>query len=259
MLRDLLRYRDLLWLLTAREIRIRYARAALGVAWAVFPPLLMLWVFTGLDFKRLLATQPEYADVPYPLFAYLGLLPWAHFATSLTQATPSLVNLRDLLRKAAFPREVIPLSKVLAAGLDLAIGLAILAALLVHHRWPIPATAVALPAIFALQVAFTVGLALLLAAGNVYYRDVNYLVQVGLVLLMFASPVVYPLPQRAGPFARVLEWNPMASYLDGYRAVLLHGRWPGAEIVPGVVGAAIVLFAGTTLFRRCSAQLPEEV
>src|SRR5947209_6152871 len=111
MLRDLVRYRDLLWLLTAREIRIRYARAALGIAWAVFPPLLMLGVFTGLDFQRLLTVQAESADVPYALFAYVGLLPWTHFTTSLTQATPSLVNLRDLLRKAAFPREVIPLAK----------------------------------------------------------------------------------------------------------------------------------------------------
>lgn len=259
MLRDLFRYRDLLWLLTVREIRIRYARAALGAAWALFPPLLSLLVFTGLDFQRLLAAQPEDAAVPYPLFAYVGLLAWAHFTTSLAQATPSLVNLRDLLRKAAFPHEVIPLAKVLAAGLDVAVGVAVLVALLAYYRWPVGAAAWWLPVVALLQLAFTIGLVLLLAAGNVFYRDVNYLVQVGLVLLMFASPVVYPLPGRAGVLATLLAWNPMASFLDAYRAALLEGRAPGARLLPGVVGAAGVLLIGTSIFRRCTALLPEEV
>src|SRR5690349_1487992 len=119
MFRDLFVHRDLLWLLTVREIRIRYARAVLGAGWAVFGPLVMMGVFTLMNFSRLFPPRSDYAAVPYALFAMCGLLPWTHFSTSLTQATPSLVMARDLLRKSAFPREVIPLSRMLAALLDL--------------------------------------------------------------------------------------------------------------------------------------------
>lgn len=256
---ELVRHRDLLWLLVLREIRIRYARAVLGAGWAVAVPLVTVLVFTGLRFSRLLDGADRFADVPYPLFAYCGLVPWTHFATSLTQATPSLVNLRELLRKSAFPREVVPLSKVIAALLDLAIGAALLLVLLLAYGRTLAPPALAVPAVLALQLAFTAGLALLLAVGNVYFRDVNYLLQVGIVLLMFASPVVYPLPEDGSAIATLLHWNPMASFLMAYREALLLGRWPGLTLVPGVLGAAVSLGLGMAVFRHVSARLPEEV
>lgn len=258
-LRELSRHRDLLWLLVMREIRIRYARAALGAGWAVAVPVVTVLVFTGLRFSRLLDASDGFAAVPYPLFAYCGLVPWSHFATSLTQATPSLVNLRDLLRKSAFPREVIPLSKLLAALLDLTIGAVLLLVLLVAYGRPPGPSALAVPLILLLQLAFTAGLALLLAVGNVYFRDVNYLLQVGIVLLMFASPVVYPLPPERGATATLLRWNPMASYLTAYREALLLGSWPGDTLLPGALGAAASLGLGLAVFRHVSARLPEEV
>jgi ABC-type polysaccharide/polyol phosphate export permease len=252
-------HRDLLRLLVVREVRIRYARALLGAAWALFLPVFMMAVFTVLDFSRLVPAGSPYASFPYALFAYTGLLPWTHFATSLTQATPSLVNSRDILRKSAFPREVIPLAKVLAALLDLAVGSLFLAALLLWHGVPLRAAAIAIPAVLALQVAFTAGLALLASAGNLFFRDVNYLVQVGIVLAMFATAVVYPIHVSTPWVREVLSWNPMSSFLEAYRRALLLGEWPWSSLGPGLAGAALALALGAWTFRRLSHRFAEEV
>lgn len=258
MLADLINHRDLLWLLTRREIRIRYTRAVLGAAWAVLPPLVMMAVFTALNFARLISPNDPFSSVPYSVFAYCGLLPWAHFSTSLTQATPSLVSLRDLLKKSAFAREVIPLSKVLAALFDLGIGCILLLLLLLYHGIKLDITALAVPIIFLIQLVFTSGLALLLSAGNVFYRDVNYLLQVGITLAMLASPVIYPLPVSDGPMVQILRWNPMASFIDGYREALLLRVWPWQTLLPGVVGAACSIALGAGVFRKLSARFAEE-
>ena len=175
MLRDVPAHRDLLWLLVVREIRVRYARAALGALWALFPPLVMMAVFSVLNFGRLIDAESDFAKmkIPYALFAFVGLLPWAHFATSLTQATPSLVLAGGILKKTAFPQEVVPLSRVFAALLDLGIGLLALGGLLAWEGIAPTAAWLVVPAVFALQMVFTIGLALLLSAANMFFRDVN--------------------------------------------------------------------------------------
>lgn len=264
MLRDVPAHIDLLWLLVVREIRVRYARAALGAAWAVFPPLVMMGVFSVLNFGRLIEGGSALAKVPYPVFAFVGLLPWTHFATSLGQATPSLVLAAGMLKKTRFPQEVVPLARVLAALLDLAVGLVLLVALMLLVEWPgrpVPgASVLALPAVFALQLAFTAGLALLLSAANMFFRDVNYLVQVGLVLGMFATSVVYPVPPAASWASAVLAANPMSAYIDAYREVLLVGAWPTFDaLLPGIVGAAVSVVAGVLVFQRCAPRFAEEV
>ena len=264
MLPDLWKHRDLLWLLTVREIRIRYARALLGAGWALTMPVVMMATFTVLSFDRLVPGDSPFrrAGIPYSVFAYCGLVAWAHFSTSITQATPSLVHARDILRKSAFPAEVVPLAKVLAALLDLAIGLTFLVALMAWKGVPFPATAWAVVPVFALQLLFTAGVALLCSAGNMFFRDVNYIVQVGIVLAMFATSVVYPVdaasvrPEWAGT---LLTWNPMSSYLDAYRSALLLGVAPWERLVPGVVGAAVAFGAGGWLFRSLSPRFAEEV
>jgi lipopolysaccharide transport system permease protein len=253
--------RDLLLLLTLREIRIRYARALLGAAWALFGPLVMMAVFTLMNFSRLFPPDSRYGAIPYPLFALCGLLPWTHFSVSLTQATPSLVTARDLLKKSAFPREVIPLSRMLAALLDLGIGCLFLVGLFAWHGIDLRPTALAVPVVFALQMAFTSGLVLLLSAANMFFRDVNYVVQAGVVLAMFATAVVYDVSREtvASPLAgAILEWNPMSSYLDAYRRALLLGEWPWSTLLPGVVGAAISVLVGFSLFRRLERRFAEE-
>ncbi len=260
MLRDLLAHRDLLWLLTVREIRVRYARAALGVAWAIFPPLVMAAVFSVLNFGRLIdATSPFHAT-PYVVFALVGLVPWAHFATSLQQATPSLVLASSILKKASFPHAVVPLARVLAALLDLGVGVLVVAALLAWNHVPVGASLAAVPLVFALQLAFTAGLALLLSAANMFFRDVNYLFQVAIVLAMFATSVVYPISPSSPLAAEVLRWNPMSSYLDAYRSAVLLRTWPSlAALLPGVVGAVLSLGLGGYVFTRSSPRFAEEV
>ena len=267
MLAELVRHRDLLWLLTVREIRIRYARAVLGAAWALFLPLVQMGTFALLDFGRFIPEGSPLgpARVPYAVFAFCGLLPWTHFASSLTLATPSLVASANILRKSAFPREVVPLSKVLAGLLDLGIGAAMLAVLLVAVRARgydirLGPAILAVPAVFVLQFAFTCGLAFLCSAGNMFFRDVNYLVTTGLVLAMFATSVVYPVSVREPAWAAaILSWNPMSSYVDAYRAALLLGEWPGPALLPGVVGAVVSLGAGAWVFARLSPRFVEEV
>lgn len=259
MLRELIKHRDLLWLLVVREIRIRYARAFLGMAWALFLPLVMMLIFSALNFGRLIPKGSPYFGVEYSVFAYCGLLFWTHFSTSLTQGTPALVLAAPLIKKCAFPREVIPLSRVLAALLDLIVGAGFLAFLVILCRRPVGLSLVCLPAILVLQVVFTAGLVWLTSSLNLFFRDVNYLVQVSVLLLMFATSVVYPITP-AGPTARaILSLNPMSSFLNAYREILVLGQWPGPGLWVGAVGAVAAFLLGSFVFRRLSPRFAEEV
>lgn len=243
-----------------REVRTRYARTVLGVLWAVFPPAAVAAVFTLLDFARLMGGDSRWKDVPYAAFAFSGMVFWTHFSQSLTSGTSSLAHSRDMLHKSRFPAELIPLSKVLAWLLDLAIGLALLAAMLLFMGRSVPATALLVPAVFLLQLAFTTGLVLLLSAVNLFFRDVQFVLSVAVMILMFASNVVVPVDGATGTAARVFAFNPMVSYLDAYRSLLFLGRVPDlASMTPGIAGAALCLAAGCAYFRRVSPRFAEEV
>ncbi|MEN8151240.1 MAG: ABC transporter permease, partial [Planctomycetota bacterium] len=246
-------------LLVVREIRIRYARAFLGMAWALFIPLIMMLVFSALNFGRLVDPESPFAAIPYSTFAYCGLLFWTHFATSLTTGTNSLVTAAPLIKKCSFPREVIPLSKVLAPILDLLVGAVFLIILLVWHGLTPGWSLVLVPFIFALQLVFTSGVVLVLSAANMYFRDVNYLTQVGVMLLMFATSVIYPVTPPGTVAKVVLGLNPMSAYLNAYREILLLGQWPGPQLIVGVVGAFVSIAIGAMLFKRLSPHFAEEV
>ena len=253
-------WRDLLRLLVVREVRVRYARATLGVAWAALVPLVMMLVFTGVGFERLVDDESEFARVPYAVFALTGLVPWMYFAQATGAATSSLASSRDLLRKAAFPLQVIPMSRVLAGLLDLAVGCALLAAII---AWKAPAgtvtaTALTVPLILLVQVALMSGLALVLSAANLFFRDVQYLVQVGLLLVMFASSVVYPLSGLDPSVQAVLDWNPVSALMDSYREALLLGRFRFVTLWPAVVGAAVTLGIGWATFAVARSRMAEE-
>ncbi len=251
---------DLLRLLVVREVSTRYARTALGVLWAVFPPLLVAAVFTLLDFGRLIGGESRWRDVPYPAFAFSGMVFWTHFAQSVTTGTASLALSRDMLHKSTFPAELIPLSKVLAWLLDLSIGFALLLGLQWAHGIPMHWTAALVPFVFVLQLAFTAGVVLLLSALNVFFRDVQFVLQVLVMVLMFASNVVVPIDGAAGASARVFAANPIVSYLDAYRSLLFLGRVPdAATLLPGAVGAVLALGVGLAYFRRVAPRFAEEV
>jgi homopolymeric O-antigen transport system permease protein len=251
---------DLLRLLVVRELRSRYARTGLGVAWAIFPPLLTTAVFTAVNVGSLLGGQSRWRDVSYPLFALSGLVFWLHFSQSLTSGTTSLALARDMIHKSSFPAEVIPLSKVLAGLLDLGIGFVLLLGFLAWKAEGVPWTAALVPAVFVLQLAFTVGVVLFASALNLFFRDVQFVLQVLVTIAMFASDVVVPVEGARGRAAELLMLNPMVSCLEAYRSLLLLGRIPSfVELLPAIVGAPVALALGAAYFRRVSPRFAEEV
>lgn len=218
------RSRELLLELAYRDLRIRYKQTLLGAAWAVFTPLLMMLIFTQI-FSRV--ARVDTGDVPYPIFVYCGLLPWQFFSGSIKGAIESLTKNARLVTKIYMPREVFPLAQVLSSAVDFLVASFVLAAMMAWYGFPPRSTIVLLPVVLFVQVLFTVGLALLVSMGNLFYRDVKYIVEVVVLLWMFVTPVVYPLPTD-GEWLWLLALNPMAPVIDAYRAVLLEGQAPAA-------------------------------
>ncbi|MEK7829547.1 MAG: rhomboid family intramembrane serine protease, partial [Acidobacteriota bacterium] len=184
--RELWRHRELLWLLTQREIKVRYKQSVLGVAWAVLQPLSLMAVFTVFFswFARI-----ESDGIPYPLFSYAALLPWTFFSTSLSFAIPSLIANSHIITKIYFPREVIPLAAVMAAFLDFLIASAVFVLLIVVYRIPPSWNLLYVLPIVAIQVLFTVGVSLLLSAFTVLYRDVRHTLPLLIQIWMFVTPI----------------------------------------------------------------------
>jgi len=235
-IRELVRYRQLMWMLAWRDIRVRYKHSILGAAWAVVPPAAMMAIFTFVfgevvEVERQRLTGND--SLPYSLFAFSGLVPWMFFANGLTGAIGSLVANRPLVTKIYFPREVFPLSAIVSAFLDFVIAsfvLIILAALLhfypngwhFHASW----TMLLIPFVVLVQVAFMAGVGLLLSMANLFYRDVGFLFRSIIQLWMFVTCVVYQLEATA-PWKRILiQLNPMTPIIRAYRDCLIHGESP---------------------------------
>jgi ABC-type polysaccharide/polyol phosphate export permease len=249
-------YRELLWLMTRRDIVIRYRRAVLGFAWAIFTPVVNMVVFT-IVFNRVAKIQ---TDVPYPVFAYAGLLPWSLLSSSLKAAIASLVSNKGLVSKVYCPRELFPLSSILVAGVDFVAGATVLAVLMVYYAIAPTWTIVFLPVILLVQVMFMTGLGFLLAIANLYFRDVKYLFDVGLSLWMFATPVVYPVRGIDGLAGIIVNANPMTPIIEGYRAVLLGGQLPDPVAFTAAAGISFLLcVVGWVVFHRAEYTFAENI
>jgi len=216
-------YWDLLLTLSLHRIRIRYKQSLLGGAWAVFQPLSLMIIYTIIFSK--VARMPS-EGAPYAIFVYVAMLPWNFFAASLTSASNSLVSHNSLITKVYFPREVLPLSYLVATSIDFLIGVLVLIPLFVwfqmgvtlHVLWVIP--------LMALAAAFVFSLSMILATIQVYFRDIGLALPLLLQLWMFASPVVYPLSAVPERFQAWFVLNPMAGIVDGVRRCVLHGASP---------------------------------
>jgi ABC-type polysaccharide/polyol phosphate export permease len=254
MFTELRDYRDLLLLMTKRTYLLQYRRAVMGAGWAIFMPVINTVVFTMI-FTRVARIE---TPVPYPLFAYCGLLPWNMFATSLKLSVNTLVANKALLTKVYFPREVFPFAHMLVSLVDFAIGLTLLAAMMLYYQIPVTPTAAFLPVLIAVQLMLTAGLALLLAPANLYYRDVKYILDVVVAVGMFVTPVVYPTRQVSGVLGTLLQLNPLAPIIDGYRAVLLRGELPAVVPFTAAAAFAFCLFAiGWIVFHRAEYAFAE--
>lgn len=247
--RDFWRARELVLALAERDLRVRYKQAVLGFAWAVVTPLALMVAFT-LFFNRV--ARVDTGGVPYPLFSYLGLIPWMFFSTSVSTGGLSLVTNMALLNKVYCPREVFPAASVLVAGFDSAVTVGVLGILFAVTGYAPRLTSFWVPLLLVVQVAFTVGVTLVVSAVVVYLRDLRHALPIVLQLGLFATPVAYGMevvpPSLRAVYAAV---NPLAPVIDGYRRTVLLGLAPDWDLLwPGALSAAVVLVAGYVLLKR---------
>jgi ABC-type polysaccharide/polyol phosphate export permease len=232
-------YRELLASIARRDLMLRYKQTVMGFGWAIFMPVLNTIIFSVI-FMRV---APVETPVAYPLYAFCGLTAWNFFASTLRFALSSLTNNPSLVTKVYFPREIFPFAAVVVGLVDFAVASLVLVAMMAYYRveigWPI----LMLPVVVLAHVIFTAAVALLLAMGNLFYRDVKYLFEVVLSVSMFATSVVYPVDRVGGWLGGVLALNPMTHILDAYRAVLLERQLPG----PAFAAAAALGVAALAL------------
>jgi len=249
-LSELWRFRELVYFLAWRDVKIRYKQTALGAAWAILQPLMMMAVFT-VFFGRM-AGVPS-AGLPYPLFAYAGLLAWTFFAAAVAGASNSVVGSERLITKIYFPRLAIPFAAAGAAVVDFAVALSLLGVMMLYYGVAPGVGLLAAPAIFGLILLTALGCGTLLAALNVAYRDFRYVMPFLLQLWMFATPTVYMQPSAArtgsGLLGALLSLNPMTGLVDAFRIAALGGSisWP---LLLGPALAAVATFAAGCLYFR---------
>jgi lipopolysaccharide transport system permease protein len=250
-------YRELLYFLTWRDVKVRYKQTVLGVAWAIIQPVFSMVVFSV--FLGRLAGVPS-DSFPYPLFTYCGLLPWQLFSAALTQSGNSLVASQNLITKVYFPRLVIPLSAVLGGLVDFGVAFLVLLALFPYYGLAPRATVVFLPLFVALAVMAALAVGVWLAALNVQYRDVRYAIPFLSQLWLFATPVAYPSSLLSEPWRVVYGLNPMVGVVDGFRWSVLGGEGgPGWGLVVSIVVTIGLLVTGLYYFRRMEATFADVV
>ena len=241
-------YRELLYFLTWRDIKVRYKQTVLGAAWAIIQPFFTMVVFS-LFFGRLAGVPSD--DIPYPIFSYAALVPWTFFANGLTQATNSLVISSNLLKKVYFPRLVIPISGVIAGVVDFVLAFVVLLAMMLYYGIAPTVNVVFLLPLLLLALITSLGVGLWLSAMNVQFRDVRYTIPFLTQFWMFATPIAYPSSLLDEPWRTVYGINPMAGVVEGFRWALLDtDTAPGPMLIVSSVVAVLLLLTGAYYFRR---------
>jgi len=253
---DLWRYRELLLLLTWRDIKVRYAQTVLGATWAVIQPILTMVIFSVI-FGQLAKLPSD--GVPYPIFTYTALLPWQLFAFSLTNSSNSLVGSQSLISKVYFPRLVIPIASVLPALIDFAISFLVLIGMLIYYHIPLTARVLSLPLFLLLAVMSALAVGLWLSALNVESRDIRYVVPFLTLFWQYATPVAYSVSLIPEKWRLLYGLNPMTGVVEGFRWALL-----GSGEVDGMVWVSIIiiiciLISGLAYFKRMEATFADVI
>jgi lipopolysaccharide transport system permease protein len=247
-LRDLWAYHELLYFLTWRDVKVRYKQTLLGVLWAVLQPLVMMLIFT-LFFGKLVGVPSD--DIPYPLFAFAGLLPWTFFATAANTSGNSVVNSANLITKVYFPRLIVPMAAVGAALVDFAITFVVLGALMIYYGVGLTWGALMLPVLIVLLTVLALAFGVLTSALNVKYRDVRFALPFLIQVWFFASPIIYPTSLVPERWRWVQALNPMTGIIEGFRAALFGRKdfdWLAISISATITIALLVYAAAT--FKR---------
>jgi len=247
-LAELYHHRELLAAWTIREIKVRYKQTLLGALWAILQPSILMVLFS-LIFTTFIPVSTD--GIAYPIFSYTAILPWTFFANAVTFSALSLVNNINLITKTYFPREIIPLAVVAASCFDLLIAAAVFVGMMVYYGVPLYETALLVPVVLLVQVLLTMGIALFVAALNVFYRDVRFIVPLLLQAWMYATPVIYPLSVVPARFRFLYMLNPMTGLIESYRALLLYGKLPPwADLGSATVISLVILWLAYRWFKR---------
>ena len=217
-LKELWAYRELLWVLTARDIKVRYKQTVLGIAWAVIQPVMIMIVFS-IFFGRLAKIPSE--GYPYPVFVYAGLLPWTFFANAVSQSSNSIVSSTHLITKVYFPRLIIPLSSIGAGLVDFLISTLILLLLMLYYSVPFTSNLLCAPFLLLAVIFMALGFGAWLAALNVAFRDFRYVVPFMIQIWLFITPVIYPANLIPNDWHWLYYLNPMAGLIEGFRSAFL--------------------------------------
>ena len=252
-LRDLWLYRELVYFLTWRDIKVRYKQAVLGIGWAIIQPIVTMVVFTFI-FNQFLDVKPD-AGIPdawYPIFAFAGLLPWQFFQGALQRASTSLVSNSNLLTKVYFPRLIIPSSAVAAGLVDFGFSFLIMIGLMIYFGVSFTLQMLWLPLFLLVALLTALAVGLWLSALNVQYRDVQHMVPFLLTIWMYVSPVVYPIDviNAGGLWKAVYALNPMVGVIQGFRWVLFGTNPPGWMFAISMTMVLLLLVSGLYYFRR---------
>ncbi len=255
---DIWRYRELVYFLTWRDIKVRYKQTLLGASWAILRPLLTMVVFS-IFFGGLAKISSD--GYPYPVYTYAALLPWELFSNALSVASRSLVGNANMITKIYFPRMILPLSSVLAGLVDFAIAFLVLIALMIGYGIAPTSAVWTLPFFLLLAVITALGVGLWLSALNVLYRDIGYIIPFLTQLWMFITPVVYPTSMLPESWRFIYALNPMSGVVDGFRWALLGNQAsaPGPNLIISSVIAVLLLVTGMFYFRRMERQFADMV
>jgi len=246
-LRDLWQYRDLLYILTMRDIKVRYKQTLLGASWAIIQPLFTMLIFT-LFFGKLAGMPSD--GIPYPIFAYAGLLPWTFFSNAVTNSGNSLVGNSNLITKIYFPRMIIPMASVASGLLDFVIAFGLLVVLMFYYGVGLSINLLMLPVLLVLTSLLAVGVGMWMSALNVKYRDVRYALPFLVQLGMFASPIIYPASLVPDKWRWLMALNPLAGQIEAYRSAFFGKPFDWLSLSISAVLTCAVLIYSAYNFRR---------
>jgi lipopolysaccharide transport system permease protein len=253
--RELVEFRDLFFFLTWRDIKVRYKQTIIGAAWAILQPLLTMVVFT-VFFNRLAGLKSDGA--PYELFSYAALVPWQFFASGITNSATSMVSNERIITKVYFPRIIIPVSSILSSLVDFALAFGVLIIMIFAFGMIPTINIIWLPLLLLLALVTAVGVGLWLAALNVQFRDVRYVLPFLVQIWMFATPIAYPSSLLSEPWKTLYGINPMVGVVEGFRWALLGTETrPGAIIIVSIGVSLLIFFSGLGYFQKMEEQFAD--